>query len=212
MTGRWWLVVQAVLLAGWLGVVQACSGLPRIVVLHDPLTPQKHVTLGESYLARSLWEPASREFNAALRQQPEFVPALIGLGNLAFETNALEEAERFYRRALAAAPGHPGAGNNLALVNLARGERLNEAEGLARSAAERGGAIRPYALDTLARIYMRQGRYREAGVALEEAAAMVPAENRDFHQELNRSRQELAVVYFPEYPNEGGSGNGTDIQ
>ncbi len=203
---------QAVLLAGWLGGVQACSGLPRIVVLHDPLTLQEHVTLGESYLARGLREPAAREFDAALRQQPGFVPALIGLGNLAFETNGLEEAESFFQQALAAAPGHPGAGNNLALVYLARGKRLNEAEELARSAAERGGAVRPYVLDTLARIYMRQGRYREAGIALEEAAAMAPAENKDFHQELDRSRQELATVYFPKYPNERGSKDGTDIQ
>jgi len=197
MTGRRRSLGWALLLVAALGSVEACSGLPRIVILHDPLTPQEHVTLGEAYQARGLGDLATREFEAALRRQAEFVPALIGLGNLAYETNAFEESEEFYRRALAAVPGHPGASNNLALVYLARGARLDEAEGLARRAAEHGGALRPYALDTLAKIYIRQGRYREAQSALEEAAAMAPAENMRIHQGLSRSRHELKSLYSP---------------
>ena len=197
MTGRRLSLGWALLLVTVLGSVQACSSLPRIVILHDPLTPQEHVTLGESYQAGGLGDLAAREFEAALRQQREYVPAVIGLGNLSFERGALEEAEVFYRRALDTAPDHPGASNNLALVYLARGARLDEAEGLARRAAEQGGALRPYALDTLAQIYIRQGRYREAQSALEEAAAIAPAENMRIHQGLSRSRHELRSLYAP---------------
>ncbi len=188
----------ALLLTTLLGSVQACSGLPRIVIVHDPLTPQEHVTLGEAYQVQGERKMAAREFEAALRQQMEYVPALIGMGNLSFERGALEEAEIFYRRALGTAPGHSGASNNLAMVYLARGDRLDEAERMARNALERGGPLRPYALETLARIYVRQGRYREAQAALEWAEAMVPAEDTRFHQGLSRSRRELAAVYTPD--------------
>ena len=195
MTGRRLSLGWALLLVAVLGSVEACSSLPRIVILHDPLTPQEHVTLGESYQARGLGDLATREFEAALRRQAEFVPALIGLGNLAYEANAFEEAEGFYRRALTASPEHPAARNNLALVHLAQGELLDEAERMTRNAAAQGGAIRPYALDTLARIYTRQGRYREAARALEEAAALAPAENTDFLDQLRRLQYELAGVH-----------------
>lgn len=190
MTGRRLSLGWALLLVTVLGSVEACSNLPRIVILHDPLTPQEHVTLGESYQARGRGDLAAREFEAALRRQAEFVPALIGLGNLAYEASAFEEAEGFYRRVLTASPEHPAASNNLALVHLARGERLDEAERMTRNAAAQGGAIRPYALDTLARIYTRQGRYREAARALEEAAALAPAENTDVLDQLRRLQHE----------------------
>jgi tetratricopeptide (TPR) repeat protein len=195
MTGRRLSPGWALLLVIVLGSVEACSSLPRIVILHDPLTSQEHVTLGEAYQAKGLREQATREFEAALRLQSEYVPALIGRGNLAYEANAFEEAEGFYRRALTASPEHPAANNNLALVHLARGERLDEAERLARNAVEREGAVRPYALDTLAKIYTRQGRYQEATLALAMAMAVVPVENTDLHEQLNRSKRELAAVY-----------------
>lgn len=195
MTGRRLSLGWALLLVTVLGSVEACSNLPRIVILHDPLTPQEHVMLGESYQARGLGDLAAREFEAALRRQAEFVPALIGLGNLAYEANAFEEAEGFYRRVLTAWLEHPAASNNLALVHLARGERLDEAERMTRNAAAQGGAIRPYALDTLARIYTRQGRYREAARALEEAVALAPAENTNFLDQLRRLQHELAGVH-----------------
>ena len=195
MTGRRLSLGLVLLLATLLESVQACTSLPRIVVLHDPLTPQEHVTLGEAYQVQGDPERAAREFEAALRQQPEYVPAVIGLGNLSFERGALNEAETFYRRALDTAPDHPGASNNLAMVYLARGDRLDEAERMARNAWERGGFLRPYALDTLARIYMRQGRYREARTALELAEAMVPPDDTHLYQQLNRSKRELAAAY-----------------
>jgi hypothetical protein len=52
------------------------------------------------------------------------------------------------------------------------------------------------ALDRLARIARRLGRNREASIALEEAAAMVPSENRACHQGLTWSRQELGAMCF----------------
>lgn len=188
------LMKEAVLLVTLLGALQACSGLPRIVVLHDPLTPQEHLTLGESYQAQGSTELAVREFQAALRLQNGYIPALVALGNLSFEAGTLQEAEDYYRKALAAVPDHPAASNNLAMVYLSRGDQLDEAERLAKSALAQEGALRPYILDTLARIYMRQGRYQEAKATLEEAETTAPIENKLLHERLAQSQRELTAA------------------
>jgi len=195
MTVRGWSIVSPLLLSFLLGGFQACSSLPRVVVLHDPLTPAEHVTLGLTYEAQGRAELAVREYHAALEQEHGYVPAFVGLGNLAFERGALEEAEAYYHQALAVAPQDPGANNNLAMLYLAQSANLTEAERLARQALAQGGPLRPYVLDTMARIYMRQGQYQEAKAALEEAEAMTPSANEILHERLVQSRLELATVY-----------------
>lgn len=195
MTGRSQSLGWALLLLTVLGGVEACSSLPRIVILHDPLTPQEHTTLGEAYQAKGDTEGAAREFQEALRRRPEFVPALIGLGNLAFERGDWGDAESWYQRALEAEPGNAGASNNLAMVYTALNKKLDQAERLARIVLEHGGTLRPYALDTLAKIYIRQGRYPEARTSLEMAEALAPPDDSYFREGLIQSRRELAAVY-----------------
>jgi len=185
------LLVMVIIIGG----LSACTGLPQVRVLPDPLTPQEHVTLGLAYEAKGRPELAAREYHAALRQKPGYVLAMVGLGNLAFGRGALEEAEAHYRQALAVAPEDPGANNNLAMLYVTRGAGLDEAEWLARQALAQGGPLRPYALDTLARIYVRQGRYQEAKAALDEAEALAPFENTVLHERLVQLRDELAGVY-----------------
>src|SRR5437870_5467805 len=169
MNGRGRMMQDAALLMVLMAALQACSALPRIVVLHDPLSPQEHVTLGESYHAQGKMDLAAREYQAALKKEGDYVPALIALGNLSFETGFLQDAEDHYRHVLTVVPDHPSASNNLAMVYLSRNERLDEAERLAKRALAQGEPLRSYILDTLAKIYVRQERYQEARTALEEA-------------------------------------------
>jgi pentatricopeptide repeat protein len=147
--------------------LSGCS-LPRVVVPHDPLTAEEHVTLGEAYRLKGLREAAEREFHAALNRHREHVPALVGLGNLSFDSGDSQSAEEYYRRALVQDPNHPHANNNLAMVYLSRGERLPEAEQLARKALQGPPGLRPYVFDTLITLYIRQGRLEEARTALSE--------------------------------------------
>ncbi|MGH7205007.1 MAG: tetratricopeptide repeat protein [Nitrospiraceae bacterium] len=195
MSVRGWSVVWTLLLSVLLGGFQACSNLPRVVVLHDPLTPAEHVTLGVTYEGQGRTEQAAREYHAALEQEHGYMPAMVGLGNLAFGRGALEEAEAYYLQALAAAPEDPGANNNLAMLYLARGEGLDEAERLARQAVAQGGPLQPYVLDTMAHIYLRQGRYQEAKAALKEAEALAPSEDEVLLEGLAELRRELATAY-----------------
>lgn len=184
------LIVAFVAVIG--GSFSACSDLPRVLVLHDPLTPEEHVTLGLAYEVEGRLELAAREYDGALRKKQGYMPALLGLGNLAFDRGALKEAEAYYRQALITAPEDPGVNNNLAMVYLTQLEKLDEAERLASLALAQGGPLRPYVLDTMAHIYVRQGRYREAQTALNNAEALAPSYDRALHQRLAQLQQELA--------------------
>ena len=183
------LIVVFVAVIG--GSFSACSHLPRVLVLHDPLTPEEHITLGLAYEVEGRPDLAAREYDGALRKKHGFVPALIGLGNLAFDRGALEEAESYYRQALTTAPEDPGGNNNLAMVYLTQQEKLDEAERLANLALAQGGPLQPYVLDTMAHIYARQGRYREAQTALNNAEALAPPYDRTLQQRLTQLQHEL---------------------
>lgn len=186
------LLFILVMVAGF----SACSGLPQVRVLHDPLTPKEHVTLGLAYEMDGHRELAAREYHTALAQEHGYVPALVGLGNLAFADGALQESEIYYRQALTTAPEDPGVNNNLAMLYLTRGTEIEEeAERLALRALAQGGPLQPYVLDTLAHIYMRQGRYKEAKATLEDAEAVAPSEDNVLHERLIRLRDQLRGIY-----------------
>lgn len=134
-------------------------GAVRMAALHkDPLSPEEHVKLASAYNAQGKAELSKREYEAALRRERKSVPALAGLGNLAFEREEWKRAEKYYKRALRASTGNPGVSNNLAMCYVKRGERLDEAEELVRKGLENPGVLEPYLLDTLEQI--RQARLK----------------------------------------------------
>ena len=186
------LMLASVLLAG----LQACVLLPRPLLPRDPLTADEHVVLGQTYQAQGLAGPAEREYAQALRQNGASIPALIAMGNVLFESVRLDEAEAYFNQALALNPHHAGAKNNLAMVYLSRGERLDEAERLAKEALGQDGTQRAYVLDTLATLYARQGRYEEARAALAEAETATSSD-QILHERLSRLRQELLPASSP---------------
>jgi pentatricopeptide repeat protein len=170
--------------------VGGCS-FPRVVVPHDPLTAEEHVTLGEAYRHKGLSDAAEREFQAALNRRPEHVPALVALGNLSFDSGTSQAAEDYYRRALAQDPTHPHANNNLAMVYLSRGERLPEAEQLARKALQGPPGLRPYVLETLITLYIKQGRLEEARTVLSEVQQDGLPEDETLRNRFRQLRAEL---------------------
>ena len=186
-----------ILIVAFVGVIgcgfSACSDMPRILVLHDPLTPGEHVTLGLAYDANGRPELAEREYDGALRKKHGYMPALIGLGDLAFRKGAMKEAEAYYRQALITDPENPGVNNNLAMVYLTLQEQLDEAERLAKLALRQEGPLQPYVLDTLAHIYVRQGKNREAQRVLHNAEVLAPPYDSALRQRLIKLRMELAT-------------------
>jgi Tfp pilus assembly protein PilF len=169
----------------------ACSGLPRIVILHDPLTPEEHVTLATRYEAQGLTHQAAEEYRAALSKRSNDVPALVGLGNIAYQRGEMKEAERYYRKALNHDPDHPAANNNLASVYLSLGENLEEAERLTRRALAQESPYKAYFWETLASIHFRQRRLAEARADLILADSMAPAADRELKEKIAKTSAEI---------------------
>lgn len=187
------LVLGALLAAG-------CGHLPPAFRARDALDPQEHVRLGASYEAQGLRSDAVVQYEAAVRRDPGFAEGWLALGNIDFTDGRFEAAENSYRTALKAAPGHPGARNNLAMTILARGGGLEEAEALAREALAQPGALRPYILDTLAHIELRRRRYDEALDLVALAAAATPAEDLHVIEQLTATRDGIRAAAAGEAP------------
>jgi protein O-mannosyl-transferase len=82
---------------------------------------------GEAYLAAKLFVPAENVFWQALMIHPEYVPALVGMGNLSAGRGDLAGASSYLNQAIAVDPGYRRAHDSLAKVYRRQG-RGAEAE------------------------------------------------------------------------------------
>lgn len=176
------------------GLLAGCAGLPRLAGYRDALSPEEHLRLGTAYEAQSLRQEALKQYKTAVRVDKECTECWLALGNYEFTDGRFGEAGAAFRKALKADPQHPGAANNLAMALLAGNGSLAEAEALARRALPNAGALRPYVLDTLANILLRQGRYAEAAAAIDKAEAETPAENGPVRSQLLETRKAIALA------------------
>lgn len=152
--------VLRLFLAATLATAAGCAPLPKVFRDRDPLTADEHARLGAAYEAQGEKKDAAAQYLRAVVLDRRHEGAWMALGNRAFEDGDFAKARRCYLRVLKFAPRHPGASNNLAMVYLAQNRRLDEAEALARAALAQEGPLRPYILDTLAQIEMRQAAAR----------------------------------------------------
>ncbi len=133
--------------------LSACASMPKMAdSSHDTLSAAEHVTLGNAYLAHGEKAPAVQQYESAVVLDRRYVPALMALGNMAFDDHDWKKARGYFRRALKAAPGSPGIMNNLAMVDVAEGTHLDRAERLIDQALTNAGSLTPYLLDTKAQI------------------------------------------------------------
>jgi tetratricopeptide (TPR) repeat protein len=149
---------------------------------HDALSADEHHRFGAIYEAHGLPDEAVAQYKRAVRLNPADVEGWMALGNIQLRRANYASAARYFRRALKVNPDHAGALNNLAMTYLGRNENLGEAERLAMAALREGGPLKPYVLDSLAKIYEREGRYRDASLAAAQAgeaqaAAVTAAED-----------------------------------
>lgn len=138
-----------------------CGTLPKVFADRDPLTADEHARLGAAYEAQGALADADARYERAVALDRRHHGAWMALGNRAYAEGDFSKAARRYRLVLKLVPRHPGASNNLAMVYLAQNRRLDEAEALAQDALVQGGPLRPYILDTLARIERVRGRTLE---------------------------------------------------
>jgi tetratricopeptide (TPR) repeat protein len=103
-----------------------------------------HAALSDILVALGDTAGAAAELEVVLQHRPDWADALFNYGTLLRRQLRLEEAERAFRRAIAAQPGHAGAHRMLGEVLLAqsRGDEAFEAGKPAGLRPRVGGAIR----------------------------------------------------------------------
>jgi tetratricopeptide (TPR) repeat protein len=123
--------------------------MPRILILDDPLSPEEHLTLGLAYEKEGEFDHAIREYETAAK---EFPIAYLYMGNVYFQKNELDKAEKMYREAISGPTHSADAQNNLAWLYYVRGTNLDEAENLALEAMELNPSKRAVYQDTLVKV------------------------------------------------------------
>lgn len=187
-------VRNAFLLAGGIllsTALSACS-LPRIIILHDPLTADEHVRLGSIYESQGKNDLALKQYRAAVDRDKRNLSGWLRLGDLSARLKQHRDAEKAYAKALDLQPENGDIHNNLAWTLLQQDRKLGRAEELARKALDLNPANRPYYLDTLGMVLFRLGRTEDAIAALRESAETIPSDRPELRAE---AYGHLAEVY-----------------
>ncbi len=111
--------------------LSSCASLPRIIILHDPLTPVEHVNLGVAYERKGQYDAAIKQYREASKKLPS---AWVYMGNASFEKGDMGKAEKYYKKAIDKDKNNPDGYNNLAWLYYTQKEKLDEAETLAGKA------------------------------------------------------------------------------
>jgi len=123
--------------------------LPRIIILEDPLTPEEHINLGVAYEKKGQLDLAIKEYESASKKLPL---GYLYLGNIYFQKNDFDKAEKCYRKGIAKDPRNSDNYNNLAWLYYTKRENLEEAENLAIKAVKLGSSREDIYKDTLEKI------------------------------------------------------------
>ena len=166
----------------------ACGPIPRLIVLHDPLTLDEHITLGLSYEQKGENDLALQEYSKAIKMSDDDFRPFFYAGNAYYKKNEYKLAEKYYNKALKIAPDNGDVHNNLAWVYLDTG-RYDDAV----MAADRAVRIKrsPYYLNTLAHAYTGMGRYKDALDLSEEAMSITAPEDKALRDDVIKLMDEL---------------------
>jgi len=140
-------------------VVIAGCAIPQVVNYDDPLSPEEHLNLGIAYEKDGEFENAIREYKAAARRLPV---AYLYLGNVHFQNNELDQAEKYYEKAIKKESHNADVHNNLAWLYYIKEENLDKAENLALRAMELDPLKRDVYMDTLEKIRTLKGSNKPA--------------------------------------------------
>ena len=161
----------------------ACA-VPRIIVLHDPLTPEEHDNLGRIYESQGKSELAFEQYREALRQDKKHLPSLLLLGDLSYRMEKYDDAESAYEKALDLDAKNADVMNNLAWVYIRTARKLDRAKALVTEALTENPGHRPYYLDTLGVVLLKLGDAAGAVIALEESLDTLPKDRQDLLAEV----------------------------
>ncbi|MFH1243938.1 MAG: tetratricopeptide repeat protein, partial [Pseudomonadota bacterium] len=125
------------------------------------------------YLQGKNLDEAISQYQAILKQNPQFLPAYMALGTIYDQQGEGKKAEGYYRQSLKIKPDFGPAANNLAWHLAQSGGNIDEALGFAQIAKEqipRNAAV----MDTLGWIYYLKGSYLNAISELQDSLELDP--------------------------------------
>ncbi len=197
------LLTRAGRAARGLGQFQDANGLFRRAASITPDDPTLNTAWGELFLEKYNRQDAARSFQAALKQDPNLVPAMIGLARTLTDDNP-PVAAGLVERALARDPDRVDAHLFLAEQHLDEGRRAE-----AKQAIERALAVNPSSLEAhalLAALAFLEGRLDDFQAEVAKALAINPAygdvyrvaadhaaRNYRFEEAVSLARQALSI-------------------
>jgi tetratricopeptide (TPR) repeat protein len=143
----------------------------------DPDSVAAYGNLGILHSMRRQFAEAEKVFRALLdrTQGDAKLPALVNLGQVCSEQGKVEEAESFYRQALAISPNHPRVGSHFASFLADQKLKLDEALQLAQRAVA-ADPQNPEFVDTLGWVLAQRGELDEAERTLRKALELAGPE------------------------------------
>jgi tetratricopeptide (TPR) repeat protein len=126
--------------------------------------PEVHVAIAQLYEQSNKMAEAELEYQLALNEKPDYLPALLGYAHLQDQLGKPKEAIELYQRAIQTHPRQSSVNNNLGLC-YARQNRLDEAV-TALGRAVQLDAKNPLYRNNIAAVLVDQGRVNEAFVHL----------------------------------------------
>jgi tetratricopeptide (TPR) repeat protein len=154
-----------------LGQFNEANGFFREAVTLSPNDPQLETHWGELFVEKHQWGEAAKSFQAALKNQPDYGPAQLGMAEAVVNENP-PAAERFARRALELNPADVRA--HLFLAELAT---FDDQKDEAREAIDAALAINPNSPEALAlsaALHYVEGRDAEYKEAINAALTINP--------------------------------------
>jgi tetratricopeptide (TPR) repeat protein len=136
-------------------VITAGCAMPRVIIYDDPLSSEEHLKLGMAYEKDREFDNAISEYKTAAKRLPI---AYFYLGNVYFQKNELDQAERYYKKAIRKEPYNADAYNNLAWLYYVKEENIDKAENLALKAMALDPSKRDVYMDTLEKVRKLKGR------------------------------------------------------
>ncbi len=185
VVGRETLIIAAIFF------LSGCA-IPRITILHDPLSAGEHDKLGGIYESQGKPDLALEQYRDALKQDKKHVPSLLLLGDLLYRMKDYAGAESALKKAVGLDPKNGDACNNLAWVYIQTGAKLIKGRELIIRALTLNPDHRPYYLDTFGVLLLKLGNAGEAISALNESLATLPKDRRDL---LAEAQGHLAEAY-----------------
>ena len=171
-----------------LGQFQEANGYFREAIAMAPSDAVVDTQWGELFLEKHQWGEAAKSFEAALKNQPDYGPAQLGMARALVNENP-PAAEQFARRALELNPSDVGA--HLFIAELAT---FDDKKDEARAAVDRAMAINPHSLEAVslsAALYFVEGQDAEYKQAIEAALKINPVYGEAF-----RVVGEIAARYY----------------